>query len=404
MQVIPIGLSRLLLLLCLFACIDDVAALNARGLSRVPQKIETIVAPDHSFPRWALVIGNSRYQHAPLINPVKDADAVGDRLARLGFNVIKVFDANTAALETAFERFAERLANEGGTAVFYFAGHGVQIRGENYLLATDTPSADATEVERHALRLGRVLKRLRAADNRRNLVILDACRNNPFLSGNEADGARGLADIKPSLGVLVAFSTSPGRVTFDGSDQPHSPYTAALLRHLETPDLGINEMLVAVRNDVLAATAEAQVPVEFSIQTHPLILNPQQTPTGAPPPTSAKDGLRGGTIWAVVAGEVTHQIEQRPLIESVLLTIAVAGIAIFLLSMLLSLFVGSGNDDGAEDVDLDGSDDIDDMNDMDDVDDMDETDDGGEKELEVGPGDEHPALPQFRQIFLLGRS
>jgi tetratricopeptide (TPR) repeat protein len=216
--------------------------------------------------RIALVIGMSAYDNvAPLRNPAGDARAIADAFRRLSFAVvIEREDLTRARLEEALKDFGDKAA-EADWAVIYYAGHGVEMNGENYLVPVDAKLAKADHVEDETVTLTRVLSKAGAAHKLR-MVILDACRNNPFRMAS-ADGrsraiGRGLASVEPAGGVLVAYAARGGTIADDGSGE-HSPFTQALLANMETPGLDIRIMFSKVRDQVLARTNNAQEPFTY---------------------------------------------------------------------------------------------------------------------------------------------
>ena len=219
--------------------------------------------------RVALVIGNSAYQNTPpLANPRNDAIEMGKMLKRLGFDVDVVVDATKPQMDQALRRFGNKL--EGSSAaVFYYAGHGIQVDGTNYILPIDSTLKNERDLSWEASDLTTVLKQMEG-HNRVNLLFLDACRDNP-LSQTLARGmgesrsssiGRGLAPMKANAGTLISYSTKEGEVAADGKGK-HSPYTEALLKNIETPGVEIGLMLRKVREEVIAATKNKQVPWEY---------------------------------------------------------------------------------------------------------------------------------------------
>jgi uncharacterized caspase-like protein len=210
--------------------------------------------------RLALVIGNGVYREAPkLANPVNDARAMAAALERVGFRVTLLTDGSHRRMEEAIDTFGLALRPED-VGLFYYSGHGVQVRGENYLIPVDANPKAATVLKFEALNAARVLGMMEAAGNRLNLVILDACRNNPF-KGFTKGLDPGLARMDAPSGSLLAYATAPGQVAEDGAGR-NSPYTAALLRHLPTRGLKVEDVFKRVRTDVERATRKAQTPWE----------------------------------------------------------------------------------------------------------------------------------------------
>jgi tetratricopeptide (TPR) repeat protein len=216
--------------------------------------------------RIALVIGMSAYVNvAALRNPANDARAVADAFRRLGFaEVIEREDLTRAKLEEALKDFGDKAA-DADWAVIYYAGHGVEMNGVNYLVPVDAKLARVEHVEDEAVTLTRALSKAEQARQIR-MVILDACRNNPFrmasAEGRSRSIGRGLSAVEPARGVLVAYAARDGTIADDG-DSGHSPFTQALLKHLETPGVDIRIMFSKVRDSVLAQTRNAQEPFTY---------------------------------------------------------------------------------------------------------------------------------------------
>lgn len=213
----------------------------------------------------ALVIGNAKYDHgAKLKNPTNDADDVAKVLADGGFSVVKLADATFKEMKKALKAF-EIDADDGGTvSVFFFAGHGVEVDGVNYLIAKDTEADDKTDVEAGALSLNEVISRMepKNGSTRTSIIILDACRENPF-ERKWRGRPRGLAPVYAPRGTLVAFATSPGQFAGDGTGR-NGLYTDALLKHIEEPDLPVEAMFKRVRNTLGAATKQKQISWEHT--------------------------------------------------------------------------------------------------------------------------------------------
>ena len=217
--------------------------------------------------RVALVIGNGSYKSVGrLPNPTRDAAAVAAELQRLGFEVIDRYDLDVTAMRSALRDFESKL---GGAewALVYYAGHGMEMDGRNWLIPVDASLERATDVADEAIELERVLERVREA-KRLRIVILDACRNNPFLSrmvmagGRTRAVQRGLADIEPDHGEVVFYSARHGTTAEDGASQ-HSPFTTALLKHLGEEGLEISLFFRKVTSDVLASTTPKQQPFVY---------------------------------------------------------------------------------------------------------------------------------------------
>ena len=227
--------------------------------------------------RVALVIGNSAYQHvAELKNPYNDANAMTEKLEALGFEVVSGVDLDLRAMRRTFRQFVGKL-DQADLALFFYAGHGLQVHGENYLVPVDAELGSHLDLDFETFPANLILNAMEDATDI-NLVFLDACRNNPFtrnlarsMGTRSAAVGRGLAKIGSGVGSLISFATQPGNVALDG-DGENSPFTSALVKHLGTPGQDITRDLVLVRRDVLTATKGEQVPWENSSLTGEVIL------------------------------------------------------------------------------------------------------------------------------------
>jgi hypothetical protein len=229
--------------------------------------------------RVALVIGNSDYRHtARLENPANDAADMAAALARLGFTVIEGRDLVKSAMERKLLDFANAL--QGAQAGFFFyAGHGLQVAGQNYLVPVDTEMETATATDFELVRLDLVHRTMERATST-NILIVDACRDNPLarnlaraLGTRSSQVGHGLAAAESGEGTLIGFSTQPGNVALDGAGR-NSPYAAALLKHIAVPGDDLSTILINVRNDVMQATARRQVPWEHSALTAKFYFTP----------------------------------------------------------------------------------------------------------------------------------
>jgi hypothetical protein len=212
--------------------------------------------------RVALVIGNAAYKNGPLRNPVNDARAVTRALSELGFEVIHREDLGREDLRRAIREFSVKI-QQGGVGLFYYAGHGVQIKGENYIVPVDAAPESADEVDDDAVNVSYVLEKMEAAGNRLNVLILDACRNNLFTRSFRS-GSDGLAVVNAPTGTLIAYATAPGAVASDGGTAGNGVYTQELLRFMRTPGLSIEEVFKRVRIAVRGRTQGRQTPWEAS--------------------------------------------------------------------------------------------------------------------------------------------
>jgi|EndMetStandDraft_7_1072992.scaffolds.fasta_scaffold02988_5 formylglycine-generating enzyme required for sulfatase activity len=222
--------------------------------------------------RVALVVGNSAYQHAGrLANPANDAADVAAALKKLGFQVIEGFDLDKAAFDRKVRDFAGALKGADAGVLFY-AGHGMQVAGENYLVPIDAKAEDATALEFEMLRVA-MIHRIMEQQTNTNILFLDACRDNPLarnlargMGTRSTDVGSGLARIESGVGTLISFSTQPGNVALDGAGR-NSPFAGALVKQLNSSADDLGAMLITVRNDVMKETQRKQVPWENSALT-----------------------------------------------------------------------------------------------------------------------------------------
>lgn len=252
--------------------------------------------PASAAQRVALVIGNASYAHAPaLANPLNDAADIGAALRRLGFSVTRLGNADYAALRRGLQEFT-RTASGSEMAVVYYAGHGIEVDQRNYLVPVDAQLASDHDVEFETVPLDLVVRSVERASGLR-MVILDACRDNPFAASMRRAGTtrsigRGLARVEPAGSTLVAYAAKGGTVAADG-DGRNSPYTAALLAHLEEPGLEVGMMFRRVRDAVLASTRRQQEPFVYGslssemvyLKAVPATRPAQQTVTSVAVPT-----------------------------------------------------------------------------------------------------------------------
>jgi hypothetical protein len=217
--------------------------------------------------RVALVIGNSNYQNAPqLANPDNDAQSMAQFLNSAGFEVISATDLTQNDMLRVVQDFSAKVSARGPNtvAMVYYAGHGVQLAGENYLVPVDAKVTSQTELVNNSVRLVDVMSTLETIPSRMRIVILDACRNNPFPNVNDA--SRGLAIVDAPNGSIVGYSTAPGAEALDGAGG-HSPYTQAFLNVAREPNVPIEQLFKRVRLQVNQTTSGAQIPWESSSLT-----------------------------------------------------------------------------------------------------------------------------------------
>ena len=215
--------------------------------------------------KLALVIGNSNYKVSPLKNPVNDAKDMARVLKRLGFRVIHKSNADQKSMEKAISAFGRILRKRGGVGLFYYAGHGIQVNGRNYLVPVDANIESESDVRYESVDAGRVLGKMDDAGNDINVIILDACRNNPYAkSFRSAD--KGLARMDAPRGSIVSYSTAPGSVAADGKGR-NGIYTKHLIKYMQKPGLTIEQVMKNVRIAVLNDTNYKQTPWESTSLT-----------------------------------------------------------------------------------------------------------------------------------------
>ena len=226
-------------------------------------------------PRTALVIGNAVYEDAPLRNPVNDATAIKGALESLGFQVTLLTNQDWHSMDRAIEDFSEKL-QPGSVALFYYSGHGIQVDGENYLVPVGAQLNRERHAKSQAISLSDILKFLEDAETAVNIVIIDACRDNPFYRRWRSSSGSGLAEVEsPPEGTIISFATEPGNVAEDGHGA-YSPFTAALLEHINEPDLDIGIMFRRVRVTVLDTTEGFQRPRTDVALNGEFFLNPSR--------------------------------------------------------------------------------------------------------------------------------
>jgi hypothetical protein len=238
--------------------------------------------------RLALVIGNGAYREAPLPNPTNDAADMAKALEASGFTVMRLENATLREMHLALREFGDRLGRTS-TGLFYFAGHGLQVRGRNYLLPVDADIAREDEVAFAALDLAAVLEKLDSARNPVNFVVLDACRNNPF-GKRFQPAAKGLAQVDAPPGTLIAFATAPGSVSSDGAGR-NGLYTHHLLREMRKAGAPVEEVFKSVRGAVRKESSGQQVPWEStSLETAFSFMNapPEKVKVASAKPASGK--------------------------------------------------------------------------------------------------------------------
>jgi len=207
--------------------------------------------------RIALVFGNSDYRTAPLSNPINDAKDMADALRNIGFEVIERINADKKEMILSIDKFYENL-RRSDVGVFYYAGHGMQLQGVNYLIPVEHNITSETDVQFDAVDAGRVLGKMKSAGNKLNIVILDACRDNPFKRSFRTE-RQGLAQMDAPKGTIIAYATSPGSVAADGTGR-NGIYTKHLLENIKKPNLDVKDILNETGLGVMQETGDKQVP------------------------------------------------------------------------------------------------------------------------------------------------
>jgi hypothetical protein len=213
--------------------------------------------------KYALIIGNSAYPDAPLRNPANDARAIAAELKKLDFQVLSYTNLSKVAMKAAIRDFEERIRDNKGVAVFYYAGHGLQANGNNWLVPIDAKIEREYDIDDVCVKADMVLKMLEINENPMNIIILDACRNNPYaVSGRSL--SRGLAQPENApKGSIIAFATAPGKTASDG-DGENGLYTQELIKALRKPGLSVEQIFKEVRVNVINISKNQQTPWENS--------------------------------------------------------------------------------------------------------------------------------------------
>lgn len=257
----------------------------------------SLAANAASDDRYALVIGNSAYQHASVLkNPKNDSKDIAEALEDLYFETTLLLDATREQIEVEVNKFLKMLEEKKGVGLFYYAGHGVQLNGENYLVPIETQAGSDKEIQAQSFNISKLLSGMRKSKNATNIIILDACRDNPFKTGaitgsrsvGNAGDTRGLKrkdlpeldtglsklDAPPN--TLIAFATAPGRVAQDG-DGRNSPYTTKLIESMQRTGLTIGQVFRQVRSDVVDQTEGQQIPWESSSLINDFYFKPRSS-------------------------------------------------------------------------------------------------------------------------------
>lgn len=247
--------------------------------------------------RVALVIGNSAYTHStPLTNPANDAADMAEILKTAGFTTILGLDVDKRGFDMKVREFARAL-EQADDGVLFYAGHGLQVGGQNFLIPVDAKLESERDLDFETVRLDFILRQMELGrESKTNIVFLDACRDNPLsrnlarsMGTRSAAVGQGLAQVQTGVGTFISYSTQPGNVALDGSGR-NSPFTTALVKRVKEPGRSLNAVMIDVRKDVLSATAGKQVPWDHSALTGDfyfmLASAPQMVPKSLP---NAKD-------------------------------------------------------------------------------------------------------------------
>jgi len=236
--------------------------------------ILTVFGASSQQTKYALVVGNADYQYLEsLKNPLNDAQDMGALLTKMGFVVDEYTDVSKVDFMTAIKAFVKKARNFD-VVLFYYAGHGLELGGKNYFVPVDALATNLGEVKKSCVSANAIIYPIKSLKSDANIIILDACRNNPFPLISSSEVGEGLALMDAPPGTLLAFSTAPGKVASDGTGR-NGLYTDALLTHMGSFDLELKEMFAQVRNQVVRKTNERQVPWESTSLTQQVVLRPK---------------------------------------------------------------------------------------------------------------------------------
>lgn len=256
--------------------------------------------PLYAQKRIALVIGNSNYQNAPLTNPLEDSSSMAQALQELGFETMLIQDATRQEMQEAIKQLAKK-GKRAEALLFYFAGHGIEYEGANYLLPVGIGATTQEKIPSHSVSLDYVLAQISYAQAKTNLIFLDSCRNNPLSTGIK-NASRGLIVVQnpPAIDSFIMFATAPGHIAADGNGA-HSPFTESLLENLGEPHIEIEQLAKKIRQDVRAKTQNVQDPWATSNLSRSFFFVPQ---VGEVPYSNEKESpapfvknQHNGTYW-----------------------------------------------------------------------------------------------------------
>lgn len=277
-----------------------------------------VASPDRVSPtekRFALVIGNGSYQIGKLKNPPNDARAMTAALGNLNFEVAGFTNLTQVEMKQAISAFGQKLS-QGGVGLFYFAGHGICVNGENYLIPVDSKILSEADVDTYGVNLNTVLRQMGNARNALNIVILDACQNNPFANRGWRDTAVGLGPVQASSGMCIAYSTLPHSVASDNPGENNSLYTQELLTALAEPGLEIEKVFKRVLSNVKEKSGGKQIPYTSQIIEGDFYFRP-------PVPIALPEKNAGGTL---PAQETVSRLDEKKIqLASLILVASQAG-------------------------------------------------------------------------------
>lgn len=260
--------------------------------------------------RVALVIGNSKYQKHPLRNPANDATDIAAMLEKLGFTTKLVLDVDQAGMKKAIRNFNDAMLS-ADVRVFYFAGHGVSVDGENYMIPLAAEISNESHVQYEAIRTSLVLDSMEKSKSGANILILDACRDNPLPRSTRSSGG-GLSKMSAPVGSLIIYATAPGKVALDGNGR-NGTFTKHLLRSLSAPGVHLEDLALDVRVAVMGETGNAQVPWSESSMTRRIYLAGTGGASASSPVVTQSDGARYASdmvaayLSAAVSGDALAQ-------------------------------------------------------------------------------------------------
>jgi hypothetical protein len=224
-----------------------------------PPNINTELVPTFVGKRLALVIGNSKYKSNPLPNPKNDADDMSKALSENGFTVINLRDASLSEMRAAVRQFGDKLV-QNDVGLVYYSGHGMEVKGRNYFIPVNADIQNEDEVPDQSLDVSLILEKMATAKKKVNILMVDACRDNPYARSFRSS-SKGLTSMDAPSGTLISFATAPGKVAYDGKGR-NSPYVKYFLEAVKTPNKTIEQVFKEVRKNVQEETKNSQTPWE----------------------------------------------------------------------------------------------------------------------------------------------